>query len=176
MTILSKVIDGITYSVDSTTLPPAGTAYLLAYGFSQALGDTQAMGKEDRAKAYAKALKDGTTNGQDEATWIAAFLAAKAQARLDAIVAGDMVFGSMERLTPEEKDRRTVIDEKIAAWAKAKGVKVPKDAEKINVLRDKLYATHGAAIDAEVARMAKERANRLKNTASLDDAFADVRF
>ena len=176
---LSRTIDGVEYSAETQSLPLAGIAYLLDYGFSQAMADTQALGIAALAAAAVKAKAiteaDGKAIGDTKATlaafaasnpevaaafngWAAEFLASRAKARLAAIVAGDMTFGSSERLTPEEKDRRELTETALKDAAVAAGKKLPPKAEDRRPMLERIYEMRKGDIEAEVARRAKVRA------------------
>lgn len=178
---LSRVVKDVgTFTADVAGLPDASIAYLLEYGFSQAIGDTQAIGpiggikagvkagvlpedvfKEVDAKDATKALTAFFTSNPDAKapyeSFLAEHLASRAQDRLDAILAGEMVFGVAERLSPEEKDRRefalSILKDSLAP-----GQTLPKKAEELRPLLDYVYTQRQAEIDKEVARRAKVRA------------------
>jgi hypothetical protein len=173
---VTRTLDGVDYTLALAETPDAGIAYLIQYGFSQAMADTQALGVAALAKAGVdvKALTEAqaTEIGDTKATLVKAspetqaaynafvgpFLADRAKTRLEAIASGKMVFGSSERLSPEEKDRRDLVDTALRDAAKVQGFKLPTKAEELEPLRDYVYNARKAEIDAEVARRAKARA------------------
>ena len=189
---LTKTIAGQDYTFDLSGACDAAIAYVLAYGFSQTMGDTQAVGAagllsaavkaEVITKEDAKAAKGAgdASNEKLEAwikadpkgpafeTWAASFLAKRAASRLSDILSGDMVFGETERLTPEEKDRREITLRILKDVATAQGVKLPKDAASLKEMLDFVYADQQALIDAEVATLAKRRAATAGKVAGSD--------
>ena len=176
---MTKVIGGETFTVDVATLPDSSIAYLAEYGYAQSMGDTKALSALEKAKAAEKAgvlpegfTKDLTTqnaakavsdhnaatgNGDAFDKWEAGFLAERARARFDAILAGDMVFGSAERLSPEDKDRRAICQDMLKNALSAAGKKMPKGDE-LQAMLDWVYEQRKAEIDKSVAARAKERA------------------
>jgi hypothetical protein len=175
---LSITLASKAFSTDFDTLPSAGQHYLIEYGFSQAMRDSQALGTAERVKkaVEAKALPEGTTSIEGlsaEAlapynTWLATFLAERAEARFAAILGGSITFGGGgTRLTPEESIRRDYIDEILAGHAKSKGVTLPKKEGELAPLRAQVEAVYKAKIDAEVAR-------RMKAAHGLADGLGDI--
>jgi hypothetical protein len=179
---VSKTIGTKTFSADVSTLPDAALAYLVEYGFNQSIGDTKALSALEKAKQGEKAgvfpkgfSENLETNNAAKAiaayhaanegsaaayeAWENAFLEERAQARLDAIVAGEMVFGSSERLTPEERDRREYTLSLLKSALAQKGKKLPKAAEDLARMTEYVYAQKSHEIEKEVARRAKLRAS-----------------
>ena len=179
MTDLTITLGGKTFATTFASLPLAGQTYLILYGFSQAMRDSQALGNAERVKkaVEAKALPEGTESldalpAEHKATydtWLAGFLAERAAARFASISDGSITFGGGgTRLTPEESTRRDVIDEMLANHAKAKGVTLPKKEAELAPLRQMVEGVHKAKIDAEVARRLKAAHNL---SADLGDIF-----
>lgn len=176
----TRTINGTDYTIDFATAPDAAIAYLLQNGWSQAIGDSQAVGAKGLVAAAIKAKvitltkeeiatigdsmklldawKTSDPQGEAFAAWAPGFLAAKAETKAADILSGDLVFGTMERLTPEEKDRRDITLTMLKGAAVANGMKLPKDSEELAALLAFTYETEQAAIDKEVARRAKVRA------------------
>jgi hypothetical protein len=161
---LVRSIDGTDYTLDMTTTPDATILYLLQYGYSQALGDTQAVANAAMVKAAVKAgvLPDGTTDVPKDHpaydAFVANTLATRAKARLDALIGGKMVFGETERLTPEERDRRDITMAILKTAVTAAGARLPPDKDNLQALLDAVYEQRKAEIDRDVAARAKARA------------------
>lgn len=159
----TRSVPGADCTIEYATACDAAIAYLLEYGFSQAIGDTQAVGEKGiLAAAISKGtLPKGTVDVPDtEAfkTWAQSFLRDRATARLSAILDGDMVFGRSERLSPEDRDRRDLTLASLKDAAGRQGMKLPKGAAELQPLLDYVYEAEKATIEAEVARRAKVRA------------------
>ena len=176
----TRTLNGIDYTVDFASVPDATIVYLVQNGWSQAIGDSQATGAKglvaaavkdqiiDLSKEEIASLGDSTKaldawkathpQGAEFAAWAQVFLEEKAAAKAADILSGDLVFGTAERLSPEEKDRRDITMTMLKAAAAANGMKLPKAAEELSALRAFTYETEQAAIDKEVQRRAKVRA------------------
>lgn len=175
-----KEIGGTSYTVTVADLSDQSLAYLAEYGYAQSMGDTKALSALEKAKQAEKAgvfptgftEKLETSNATSAMTaffaanegakaayvaWEGPFLAARAEARYKAILAGEMVFGSSERLSPEEKDRREIVTGMIKEAVAKAGKKMPKDAETLNKVIAHVYAQKQGEVDKEVARRAKAR-------------------
>ncbi len=178
---VAKQIGSQTFSADVATLPDSAIAYLVQYGFAQSIGDTKALSALEKAKqgekagvfpeGFSKTLEtnnaaaamsaffaanEGSKAAYDE--WEGTFLSTRAQARLDDIISGDMVFGSSERLSPEEKDRREICTNMLRTALEGQGKKLPKVAEDLNRMLAFVYEKKQAEVDKEIARRAKVRA------------------
>jgi hypothetical protein len=174
-------VEGKAFTLDLASLPDAGFAYLLQYGFSKSMGDSNALSNLEKAKQAEKAgiLPAGFSEGLETntagpalkahfakvagsaeafAAWEKAFMLERATDRFNAIVAGEMVFGSSERLSPEEKDRREITLEYLTNHLAKRGTKPPRKADELNPMLEKVYAVMQAEIDKIVARRAKDRA------------------
>jgi len=179
---VSKTIGTKAFTADVSTLSDAALAYLVEYGFNQSIGDTKALSALEKAKqgekagvfpkGFAEGLETNTAakaiadfhkanegSAAAYATWENTFLEERAQARLDAILAGDMVFGSSERLTPEERDRREYTLSLLKSALTQKGKKLPKAAEDLARMTEYVYNQKTHEIEKEVARRAKLRAS-----------------
>lgn len=177
----SKTVGNTPFKVNVTDLPDAALAYLAEYGFNQSLGDTSALSTLEKAKQAEKAgvlpegftkelttanaattLKSAIANGITTQAafdaWEASYVSARAQARFDAIVSGDVEFGSSERLSPEERDRRDYTLSLLKTALASKGMKMPKDTDVLKAMLAKVGEAKSADIEKEVARRAKGRA------------------
>lgn len=169
--------------IDSATLPEKAVAYLLQYGFTQSLQDAVAgsakaiktLAAECRAggdgfdKAHAKWLKACEYAGHVDVrfdedasveTLAKATVEADLQARLADILAGTVGTRSGgPRLDPVERVMREIAEAAIRAQCKAKGIKLPTDAEMKEYVR--LF------IEANEADTRKRAQKRLKEEAEL---------
>lgn len=160
---LTRTIEDRDFTVDVSTLPDASIRYLLQYGFSQAIADTQALGKDGKLAAAKKAkiITDDTTAEPTEGPyveWLATYLRDRASLRLAALAEGKMEFASGVRLSPEDRDRRDITEEMLKAAAKQHNLKLPTEAAERKPLLDHVYASAKDHIEKEVARRAKARA------------------
>jgi hypothetical protein len=180
LTSATRTLDGKDYVADFSTMPDAGIAYLLQYGFSQAMADSTAVGAVGmiaatvKAKMFTEAESKAMGDTQKSLNafiaalpadqraayeaWSATFLAERAAARLSAIQAGEMVFNATNSLTPEERDRRDLTASALKDAAIAQSLKLPKKAEDLRPMLEFIYNAKAAEIEAEVSRRAKVRA------------------
>ena len=116
---LTKQIGKKTFSASVRDLCDKSIAYLMEYGYTQSMGDTKALSVLEKCKQAEKAnvLPEGFSKELDTATaakalaaffqehpeskplfeaWENAFIEERANSRFDAILAGEMVFGSSE--------------------------------------------------------------------------------
>ena len=160
MTKLTYTREGQEFSCDVESLPPAALAYLLQYGWAQSLQDCIA----GRAKAVREEFAENAAKGLgvplDEATIAAAVSAdilGTLAKRADAIRAGEVgVRSPVASILPgRSAGFISVAKEWLRAYAKAKGLKLPKaDSDDYRALLAKYAQAMGEKIEAEAARRA----------------------
>lgn len=145
MTKLTYTREGQEFSCDVESLPPAALAYLLQYGWAQSLQDCIA--------GRAKLVRD---EGGDEEAVRQDLLGTLAK-RADAIRAGEVgVRSPVASILPgRSAGFISVAKEWLRAYAKAKGLKLPKaDSDDYRALLAKYAQAVGEKIEAEAARRA----------------------
>jgi hypothetical protein len=145
-----------TWTVNANDLPAAAVKYLLQNGFSQSMTD---------AAAFTKAQKEGKSEAE-----VAAMATEARQKRFDAILAGSVgtrVGGP--RLSPVDRAKNDIVDERLAAICKARNVAMPK-GDVLKSAKAKIMAKFASEITREAeARVAKTAAE----VAAMGDIFGE---
>lgn len=133
--------NGQDFSVETADLPEASIAYLLAYGWKQSLQDCI-------AGPVAKAKADGDSEAEIENLIIGTI-----GKRMDAIKAGTVGIREQAVRDPFATMVKKVLNETLAAWAKAKGKKLPKaDSDDYKKLAEAVMEKKGEVIKTEARK------------------------
>lgn len=147
---------GETFETDANQLSPKSLAYLINYGWRQALQDSMA-GPRAKARADEKLAKGELDNDTVRAACVAAM-----SKRMASILAGELEPQSGKGRDPLRATARLIVETKLAE----KGKTATK--QKIESLVDDLLAKDPDSVRAEIA---KRRANTGEDI-SLDDLMA----
>lgn len=161
-------IAGVPVDLDTDALPAESNAFALEYGIRQYVQDGAAV-----SKTFASGERKGELKTDDE---IAAEKQEGVRERIENLMSGEFTRRGpgAAKLSPEERERDSIIMAQLAAWAKARDSKLPtktgKNAnpELLAKLVAKWYEKNQTAIDKEVARRIKDAA-KVQDMSDLDE-------
>lgn len=135
LAMLAECFKGQVNDGDQLPVVPGAVEYAIHYGLKQSLQDSAA---QPAAEARAE--------GED----VAAATREAMTTRFTKLIAGEVSVrdGVGATRDPFESMVRSITRKQLAAWAKSKGKKLPKDKEKLAALRAKFYAGNKDSIDA----------------------------
>lgn len=148
-------IAGVACAVDFATLPDESKRFVIEYGVRQYLNDGAAV-----SKLFTDKERKGLAKTDDE---IAQEKREGVEERLENLRLGEFTRRgpAAAKMTPEEKERYSIVQARLDAMAKATGKSLPKktgkdaNPELLAKLHEAMYAKHKDAIDKEVNRRLK---------------------
>lgn len=161
-------VAGVPVNIDFDTLPIESRVFVIEYGLKQYIADGAAVSKE-----FQSGERKGEKKTADE---IAAEKTEGVQERIENLMSGEFTRRGpgAAKLTPEERERDSIIMAQLAAWAKARNSKLPTktgkkaDPELLEKLVAKWYEKNQTAIDKEVARRMKDAA-KVQDMTDMDE-------
>lgn len=160
-------IAGVACAVEFDQLPDESKRFVIEYGVRQYLNDGAAVSKQFTDKERKGMFKDAETIAEEKFQGVTE--------RLENLRTGEFTRRgpSAPKMTPEEKERYSIVQARLDAMAKATGKSLPKktgkdaNPELLQKLHEAMYAKHKDAIDKEVAR-------RLKAAKTEDTDVSDI--
>jgi hypothetical protein len=160
-------VAGVACAVDFATLPEASQAFVIEYGIRQYLNDGAAVSKLFTDKERKGMVKDAETIATEKFEGVTE--------RLENLRSGEFTRrgSGAPKMTPEERERASIVQARLDAMAKAVGKPLPKktgkdaNPELLAKMHEAMYAKHKDAIDKEVSR-------RLKAAKTEDSDVTDI--